>query len=179
MHIVGAYFFSAGNPDFTYLCFKIRSNMRIPIASLLVAVLLTLSACGNSRQEAAQQKAWDEMMVIHDEVMPRMSEITALGKSIQAALADTTLQSGLRADAEKVLDDLAAADNAMWDWMYALQQLPDLRQKIKHEDIMAYIQEETKKITEVKNQMLSSIAAGQAIKQQLPAAMPPADMPPK
>ncbi len=153
--------------------------MRQPVFLFAAIVLLGLSACKNAREEAAQQKAWDEMMVVHDEVMPRMSEINSLGKTIQGALADTSLDVELRAAADKVLDDLVAADKAMWDWMYDLQQLPDLRQNAKHDAIMNYIGEETVKIEAVKTLMLGSIENGKKVAEQLPPAMPPADMPPK
>jgi hypothetical protein len=149
--------------------------MRITIFILLAAALLGASACSNARQEAAQQKAWDEMMVVHDEVMPRMSEINTLAKSIETSLADTTLSAELRAAAEQTLAELEAADKAMWDWMYDLQQLPDLRAKSPHEDILRYIEAETAEITEVKTAMLRSIEAGNAITGQLPSL--PIEMP--
>lgn len=136
---------------------------------LALAFLTGLSACGtNQAQEAEQQKLWDEMMVVHDEVMPKMSDINALSKQMEAATADTALTDELRDATRKALYDLQAADKAMWDWMYGLQQLPDLRNGKKHEDIMQYLQDEIGKITEVKNAMLGSIEAAEALKKQLP-----------
>lgn len=136
---------------------------------LALAFLAGLSACGaNQAQEAEQQKLWDEMMVVHDEVMPKMSDINALSKQMEAATADTALTDELRDATRKALYDLQAADKAMWDWMYGLQQLPDLRNGKKHEDIMQYLQDEIGKITEVKNAMLGSIEAAEALKKQLP-----------
>ena len=153
--------------------------MRLPIFILAAAGLLGLSACTERQQQAAQQKAWDEMMVIHDEVMPRMSEINNLASTIEKALADTTISPELRTEAEQTLANLEAADKGMWDWMYGLQQLPDLRSTAKNEEVMAYIKSETKKIVEVKDFMLRSIEAGHKMTQHLPAPAPPADMPPK
>lgn len=136
---------------------------------LALAFLTGLSACGtNQAQEAEQQKLWDEMMVVHDEVMPKMSDINALSKQMEAATADTALTDELRDATRKALYDLQAADKVMWDWMYGLQQLPDLRNGKKHEDIMQYLQDEIGKITEVKNAMLGSIEAAEALKKQLP-----------
>lgn len=153
--------------------------MRLSIFILAAVALLSLNACTRAQQEAAEQKAWDEMMVIHDEVMPRMSEINALSKTIETALADTTLSEELRSVAGQTLADLQAADKGMWDWMYGLQQLPDLRAGAKHEEIMSYIASETAKISGVKTAMLSSIEAGNNLAGQLPAPAPAAEMPPK
>lgn len=140
---------------------------------LALAFFAGLSSCNNPQtdgkaQEAEQQKLWDEMMVIHDEVMPKMSDINALSKQMEAATSDTTLTNELRDAAGKALYDLQAADKAMWDWMYGIQQLPDLRSGKKHEDILKYLQEETAKITEVKSVMLGSIEAAETLKTQLP-----------
>ncbi len=143
--------------------------MNFKMILLALAFLAGLSACGaNQAQEAEQQKLWDEMMVVHDEVMPKMSDINALSKQMEAATADTALTDELRDATRKALYDLQAADKAMWDWMYGLQQLPDLRNGKKHEDIMQYLQDEIGKITEVKNAMLGSIEAAEALKKQLP-----------
>lgn len=143
--------------------------MNFKFILLALAFLAGLSACGtNQAQEAEQQKLWDEMMVVHDEVMPKMSDINALSKQMEAATADTALTDELRDAARKALYDLQAADKAMWDWMYGLQQLPDLRNGKKHEDILKYLQDEIGKITEVKNAMLGSIEAAEALKKQLP-----------
>lgn len=143
--------------------------MNFKFILLALAFLAGLSACGtNQAQEAEQQKLWDEMMVVHDDVMPKMSDINALSKQMEAATADTALTDELRDAARKALYDLQAADKAMWDWMYGLQQLPDLRNGKKHEDILKYLQDEIGKITEVKNAMLGSIEAAEALKKQLP-----------
>lgn len=149
--------------------------IRIAIFTLIAAGLFGLGACSNAQQESAQQKAWDEMMVVHDEVMPRMSEINAIAKIIEASLADTTLNSELRNTAQQALANLEAADKAMWDWMYGLQHLPDLRADSEHKDILRYIDTETAKISEVKTAMLNSIEAGNNITAQLPAL--PIEMP--
>ncbi len=143
--------------------------MNFKIILLALVALAGLSACANDKaQETDQQKLWDEMMVVHDEVMPKMSDINALSKQMEAALSDTTLTEELRDAARKSLYDLQAADKAMWDWMYGIQQLPDLRTSKKHEEILQYLQEETTKITEVKSSMLASIEAAESVKGQLP-----------
>lgn len=143
--------------------------MNFKIILLALVALAGLSACANNKaEETDQQKLWDEMMVVHDEVMPKMSDINALSKQMEAALSDTTLTEELRDAARKSLYDLQAADKAMWDWMYGIQQLPDLRTSKKHEEILQYLQEETTKIMAVKSSMLASIEAAESVKGQLP-----------
>lgn len=142
--------------------------MNVKNILLTLAVAAGMAACADKAQEAEQQKSWDEMMVVHDEVMPRMSDINALSKQMEAMAGDTTLKGDLRDSARKALYDLQAADKAMWDWMYGIRQLPDLRTEKKHEEILQYLRDETGKIAEVKNAMLGSIEAAEALKRQLP-----------
>lgn len=97
------------------------------------------------------------MMSIHDEVMPRMSEINTLAKSVETIMADSTMTAEKKTACEQQLEALSQADNAMWDWMYGLKQLPELRQSGNHEETMKYIGRETVRIADVKTIMLKSI----------------------
>lgn len=124
---------------------------------LLLPVLVWIIGCGPAEKEVAEQKAWDYMMSIHDEVMPRMSEINSLAKSVQSITADSTTSMAVKAEGEKQLEALSEADNAMWDWMYALKQLPELRSSGNHEETMKYLGRETVRIADVKTRMLRSI----------------------
>ena len=124
---------------------------------LLLPVLVWVIGCEPAEKEVAEQKAWDYMMSIHDEVMPRMSEINSLAKSVQSITADSTTSMAVKTEGEKQLEALSEADNAMWDWMYALKQLPELRSSGNHEETMKYLGRETVRIADVKTRMLRSI----------------------
>jgi hypothetical protein len=140
----------------SYLCKKAQSMQSVQSFFIFILVLF-VSGCGASEKETAEQKAWDYMMSIHDEVMPRMSEINSLAKSVEAIIADGTLGAEIKTAAEQRLEALSQADNAMWDWMYALKQLPQLRQEGNHEETMKYIGRETVRIADVKTLMIQSI----------------------
>lgn len=127
------------------------------LVAFILPVLVLSFGCSSSEKEEAEQKAWDYMMSIHDEVMPRMSEINSLAKSIQGITADSTISAEVKSAGEKQLEVLSEADNAMWDWMYALRQLPELRASGNHEETMKYIGRETVRIADVKTLMLRSI----------------------
>lgn len=143
--------------------------MKIKCILFALVLIAGSSACSSDKAlEAEQQKRWDAMMIVHDEVMPKMSDINRLSQQMEAAVGDTTLTDELRDSARKSLYDLQAADKAMWDWMYGIQQLPDLRSTKKHEEILQYLKDETKVITDVKSSMLGSIEAAEALRAQLP-----------
>lgn len=121
--------------------------------------------------EVMEQKAWDAMMVVHDEVMPKMSDINRTNNELQE-WAVANKEKMANGDLERIavsLKDLNAADDGMMNWMNALQQLDGLRAEKNHQEIMNYLQEQTKIITKVKTDMLSSIENGQALLTELKA----------
>lgn len=147
------------------------------ILMLLLVSSVLFTACKNEKgatnsaettatpNEKLQQKAWDEMMVIHDEVMPKMSDINRINNDLQtwAVANKEKMTSG---DLERIavgLKELTAADDGMMNWMNGLQQLDGLRAELGHDAIMSYLNEQSEIITKVKDQMLSSIAEGQAL----------------
>lgn len=144
-----------------YICSKIDCYMRFgPI--LLFISLFFLPQCHSGEKSTNQQQlAWDEMMVIHDEVMPRLKDIADLSRTLSTALSEGQVPDNLRAEAEQINQQLLNADKEMWDWMYALKQLPELRQQFGHPEIMAYLEAEKKNISKVREAILSSIAAAE------------------
>lgn len=147
---------------------------------LLISTVL-LTACNNEKgaandsestatpNEISQQKVWDEMMVTHDEVMPKRSDINRINNDLQewAGVNKETMANG---DLERIavhLKQLIAADDGMMNWMNGLQKLDGLRAELRHDAIMSYLAEQNKIITKVKKQMLSSITQGQTLLTEL------------
>jgi len=109
------------------------------------------------------------MMVVHDDVMPKMGNINAVGKQLKEYVAANkeTLDSGSLERISVVQFALQKADDGMMSWMNGLKQLPALRKELNHEAIMLYLQEQTKIIDSVKGAMLSSIEKGTALMNEL------------
>ncbi len=137
---------------------------------LIVGTLFTLLACqsdtGKSKTKSdakfsntelkAQQKAWDEVMKIHDAIMPQMGALDKAGVKLEEALKlekDTNRIASL----ERTIREVKAADKLMWDWMYALVQLEELRKTKTHKEIMTYLSKELTRIKKVKEKMERSI----------------------
>lgn len=98
-------------------------------------------------------------MAIHDEVMPRMSDIHRLKKRLSKV--DTAQLTDMSPNI--LLDHslkLEKADNAMMDWMANFKK----PKKDMPEDIaIAYLYEEKKAITAVRDLMLESIKEAEAL----------------
>jgi len=136
--------------------------MRLLQIMTVIAFGTLLAACGdNAEQLQAQQETWEEMMEVHDEVMPKMGEISRLRRELTAkmeALDSTETEQIETIDA--TLAQLDGADIGMMDWMGDLQQLSTLRENNSHDEIMAYLEQEKEKVQKVKENMLSAIEAG-------------------
>lgn len=124
--------------------------MRILLSVGLIFILSV--SCDNTQKKEVDQvkQIWDEMMVIHDEVMPKTSEIVRLQKQLKE-----------QENTEAIVQQLADAEESMWTWMNGLKQYDKIEQMDKAEAI-EYLKASKAEIEKVKQQMLESIDAGQA-----------------
>ncbi len=120
---------------------------------IYVLIVGLLASCGPPK-EPAYQKLYDEVMVIHDEVMPKMSDIHRAKKKLRKLKNEEneeliTLQV-------QALDE---ADEAMMSWMHDFDK-PDLGTL---EQDLQYLSAEKEKISKVSDLMLNTIAEAQSL----------------
>lgn len=136
--------------------------LKVALALLLVSSV----ACTNqsapaendlSAEEQLEKKRWDEVMVIHDEVMPKMGDIAKAQKALRT-LAGEPVDSTIL----QQLTELEIAEEAMWTWMHELKPASE-REAMAHEAYLKYLDEEEKKISEVRDMMLTSIRNAEAM----------------
>lgn len=142
------------------------------VTKVLFLGLFTLSACQSgtpkqpTEEEAGftptelseQQKAWDEVMKIHDAIMPKMGALDKAGVDLDEAI-QLTKDTARLAILKKARLEVSAADKLMWDWMYALVQLKELRATKTHEEIKTYLSKELSRIKKVKEKIERSMKA--------------------
>ncbi len=110
-----------------------------------------------SKEElTAQQNAWDKVMAIHDAIMPQMGALDQAEVGLDNKIKATTDKKSLN-ELNNAKHLVQAADKIMWDWMYALIQLKDLRETKSHAEIMSYLSKELTRIKKVKEKMELSI----------------------
>lgn len=138
---------------------------------LTIAVLITLlaGACqANTGSSTHQMPTADEtatteqvaqlegqVMAVHDQVMPLMSELMRLKKSVSAKV--DTSRTGDRKQQGVVLgQQLGQAGEAMMNWMQ--QYNSDTLAKLNPAQRTRYLQSQQTKINEVRDQMRQRIA---------------------
>jgi hypothetical protein len=117
---------------------------------LTISIIASLMACQKNAEDK-QKVMIDEVMAIHDEVMPKMDDIMTLKGSLDSAIK----VSPDSVKAKQLYVALDSADNQMMDWMQAYN--PDQVKGKSEEEVTKYYAEEKAKIASVKELTNKSI----------------------
>ena len=101
---------------------------------------------------------YDQVMDVHDEVMPEMGNLRSLTKRLKGTLdsLQTDSQSTDTVEVIKVnqlIGDLNQASESMMQWM---REFEPLEEGSSHGEVMQFLLEEKKKIDQVKKEMLEA-----------------------
>lgn len=131
-----------------------------------IIILTTLIIGCNNGENQKLEVLQDEVMAIHDVVMPKMGEIMSLKEQLNTSLAanDSTKANygAVKVASDSLTNLLTEADNKMMDWMDEYNA--DTLKAISVEDGIKYLMEEKSKITAVKELTDKNI---EAVKQYL------------
>ena len=132
----------------------------------LVAIVLA-AGCGKSTSDehdhdassadstSPTQALYDQVMEIHDEVMPKMQDLYTLKKKLQDQIAAAPgMVAEERQKLERRIAALDSADKMMMDWMHKFSPLPD---SVDQEAAREYLESEMERIRKVKDAMLEII----------------------
>ncbi len=135
---------------------------------LLVAGLLMIR-CGNSSSNGHEhnegdtdstspnQVLYDQVMDIHDEVMPKLQDLYTLKKGLEDKIAATpNISAEEKQMLEKRIVILDSVSQLMMDWMHRFSQKPD---STDQEAAREYLESEMEKIRKVREAMLEAIAS--------------------
>ena len=113
--------------------------------------LMVLFSCTeNTKSDASwRMDQWEEMMAVHDEVMPKIMDITKLVTEVK--------KDSLNPEASQILAELEEADSLMWDWMHNLTPWVDI-ENMSDEEAKEALMKETGAIEIVAQKMNESIS---------------------
>jgi hypothetical protein len=138
--------------------------MRVFKALYSIFCFSLLLACGhsNSHQEQANDDSnsdnpnealYNQVMDIHDEVMPKMEDLYRLKKDLQEKLTASTSDEE-KADLQNRIVRVDSASQLMMEWMHKFEPLPD---STDQEEAREYLESEMEKIKKVREAMLETI----------------------
>lgn len=132
--------------------------MRVTLPFVSLTILL-LWGCGQESKD--NQALYDEVMKVHDEVMPKMNDIYKLREQLKKQIADT---AGLVDEKKKAIESailkLDSSSEGMMVWMRNFNPLPD---SLGEEKARAYLEDQKVKVEKVKKDMLQAIEEAGAL----------------
>ncbi len=138
---------------------------KILFMATMACLLFIASSCQSDDPNHIKEEALkDELMVIHDEVMPKMGEVNKLrNELVTLSEKSNTTDSLAIASIKETIQYLEQADEGMMDWMGEFKRPSKLRKSKTHEEILAYLEDEKQKVQKVKEDINGSIEAAVAI----------------
>ena len=112
-------------------------------------------------EERAKKALYDEVMEIHDAIMPRMDDIMKLKGDLREQLdqlkeATDAVAAEKSKAMEEIVQQLEDADEGMMNWMRNFRPLED---STAYEEAIQYLEEQKKGIEEVKVKMEEAMEA--------------------
>jgi hypothetical protein len=131
-------------------------------------VFALLSACkpggdsGKNESSSDPKVLEDQLMSIHDEVMPKlndMQELSAQLRKIKAQVPENSEGKIVPPDGlDEVMDNLKLAEQGMWDWM---KQYHDQRDSIPTDQLKPFLDHQMELLKSVQNGVNTSISKAQ------------------
>ena len=137
-----------------------------------VLMLMILSACNQNTSEKkeaagtpdAVEKKRNEVMAIHDEIMPRIGTLMNLKTQLKEKAAAIDTDQGIdqeQLDAIQIsIEKLENADEAMMQWMRTYKDPAD---SVSEKEALSYLELKEQEIVEVKAKMQQSEADARAL----------------
>jgi hypothetical protein len=129
-------------------------------SGFVLFVILLLSSCAKSSEhkeheddmtkDDPNQALYDQVMAVHNEVMPKTGEIYQLKKELKDKIL---VEPGRSKDFEQAIAELDSADHSMMDWMHKFNEPDSVTQEVARE----YLENEMVKINQVKELINTSI----------------------
>lgn len=118
---------------------------------------------GTETAEATENERYQEVMEIHDEVMPKMADLNRVKRQLKRKTSEMP-EGPEKESINAIVTTITRAEEGMMDWMRNIQdRRPEVlrEQGRSHEEIMEVLEEEKIAIQRVKTDMLGSLEAGQ------------------
>lgn len=134
--------------------------------SLLPVMLVMIWSCGQKsnddhhdheghEEELGNQALYDEVMKVHDEVMPKMDDIYRLKGQLKERIDNTPgLAEDKKKEIESIIVRLDSASEGMMVWMRKFNPLPD---SLGVEQAKEYLEGEMEKIKKVREDVRKAL----------------------
>jgi hypothetical protein len=120
-------------------------------ALYIVILAIAIVSCGDD----TNKKLYNQVMDVHDEVMPKMEDLYNMKKELVAKLQDSTSVSmDERAEIQSRISHIDSVGDMMMDWMHGFNPPEESADK---EQTKAYLESEMEKVQKVKEAILQTL----------------------
>lgn len=126
--------------------------MKIIPRVLLLVIPFLVWGCGPKTTD--NQQLYEEVMEIHDEVMPKMNDIYKLKEELKKIASASNTPEDKKKAIESAILNLDSASEGMMVWMRNFNPLPD---SLGEDNAREYLKDQKKKVNKVKEDMLKAI----------------------
>ena len=110
---------------------------------------------GDEESEGPNQALYNQVMDIHDEIMPKMEDIYRLKKGFLEEIANApAMPAEQKKNIEIMISALDSANNAMMDWMHHFNPKPDSTDQEAAREYLETEMERIKKVRDLTNETL-------------------------
>lgn len=142
-------------------------HTRIFFLSFILALLV--AACGGQtkgeltdEQKSEQDKAYQQMMDVHDEAMAKIAEMNRTARDLKP-YRDSLESEAQIEEVNLAIERLEGAEEAMMQWMASSPKMGQLRDTLNHEQVMTLLDAEQEKIDEIGAAMTRSLESAQTV----------------
>jgi hypothetical protein len=150
-----------------YTFSETKNHMNTRLQILLVLLSVTLFSCNKSGRDTtasdpvddeSNQALYDQVMDIHDEVMPKMDDLYKMKKQMQDQIASTPdLPEEKRLELEQTIQQLDSANNSMMVWMRQFNPPTD---SADQEALREYLEEQLEMVKKMREEVLLALEKG-------------------
>ena len=125
--------------------------MKLMVKMMVIVLLGVLTGCGEK-----EKSVYDQVMEIHDEVMPKMNDIYKMRKSLQDSIANTPdMPEERKLEFEQKVLRLDSAGESMMMWMREFNP-PDQKDEAAFKK---YMELELVKVKKMKEDVMKALKA--------------------
>lgn len=140
--------------------------MKLSIQVLALSSLLFAGACSQKSGEhehdthdththsGPNQALYDEVMDVHDEVMPKMNDLHKAKTSLKTRLESPELSENEKTEINEKIARIDSASEGMMVWMRQFNPLPE---SADPDSARQYLENELKKVKQIKEDILSAL----------------------
>ena len=137
--------------------------MNISFRTLILALLIVAcgqkqdqpdSGSGDNLEMSDNRALYDEVMEIHDEVMPKMNDLHKAKTTLQTRLGLPGLPKSEREVIEQKIAEIDSASEGMMVWMRQFQPVSD---SVGEDSARAYLEKELIKVKQVREDILQAL----------------------